>query len=166
MSLKRIARFYTLRFKRLQGSPHSLALGAAIGSAVGATPTLPFHNILILAFTLSSRSNPIAGILSANVVSNPLTFGPQYYLAWEIGDFLLPGRLSWEKISNTLNLIKHQGLLESLSTLRDMGGDTVLVMLTGGLVLAIPSGLITYFFVYRFFIRLRARRQKKHLLNN
>ncbi|MBM9616759.1 DUF2062 domain-containing protein [Desulfobulbus rhabdoformis] len=166
MSLKRIARFYSLRFKRLQGSPHSLALGAAIGSAVGATPTLPFHNILILAFTLGSRSNPIAGILAANVVSNPLTFGPQYFLAWKIGNFLLPGRLSWEKIKDTLYLIKHQGLTESFSTLSNMGGDTVLVMLAGGIVLAIPSGLLTYYFVYRFFLRIRARRQKKHILDN
>jgi uncharacterized protein (DUF2062 family) len=38
------------------------------------------------------RINPIAGILAVNVVSNPLTIIPQYYLAWKIGDFFLPGR--------------------------------------------------------------------------
>ncbi|MGD9950755.1 MAG: DUF2062 domain-containing protein, partial [Desulfobulbus sp.] len=158
--------FYFIRFKRLQGSTHSLALGTAIGAAVGATPTLPLHNILILALTLPLRANPIAGILAANVVSNPLTFGPQYYLAWKIGNFFLPGRLSWEKIQQTLTLIKSQGIMDSLEILRNMGGDTVLVMLTGGIVLAIPCGLLTYLIVFRFFARLRAKKQQKHLLNN
>nr|WP_321464655.1 DUF2062 domain-containing protein [uncultured Desulfobulbus sp.] len=166
MSLSRTARFYLIRFKRLQGSPHSLALGAAIGSAVGVTPTLPLHNLIILSLTLPLRSNPIAGIIAGTVVSNPLTFGPQYFLAWKIGNFFLPNRLSWEKIKHTLELIKSQGLMDSVSVLQAMGWDTVLVMLTGGLILAIPTGLLTYFPVYRFFSKLRAKRQQKHLLND
>lgn len=165
MSLKRTARFYFIRFKRLQGSTRSLALGAAIGTAVGATPTLPLHNILILGLTLPLRVNPIAGILAANVVSNPLTFLPQYYLAWMIGDFFLPGRLSWQKISDTLTLIKTEGIMESLDTLRAMGLDAILVMLTGGMVLAIPTGLLTYVLVFRFFAKVRQKRREKHLLN-
>lgn len=166
MNLKRAARYYFTRFKRLQGSTHSLAMGAAIGSAVGATPTLPLHNVLILALTLPLRVNPIAGILAANVVSNPLTFGPQYYLAWKIGDLLLPGRLSWEKISTTLTQIKTQGLMDSLDILRALGWDAIVVMLSGGMVLALPCGVITYLLVFRFFTRIRARRREKHLLNN
>jgi len=166
MSLKRTARFFFLRFKRLQGSPHSLALGSAIGSAVGATPTLPLHNVLILALTLPLRANPIAGILAANVVSNPLTFGPQYFLAWKIGDFFLPGRLGWDKIQHTLALMKSQGIMDSLGTLKTLGWDTVLVMLTGGMVLAIPSGILTYLFVHRFYTKIRAKRRQRHLLNN
>lgn len=165
MSLSRTVRFYTLRFKRLQGSNRSLALGAAIGSAVGVTPTLPLHNLIILGLTLLFRVNPIAGIITANIVSNPLTFVPQYFLAWKIGDFFLPGRLTWEKIKSVLALIKAEGIMESLDTLRAMGVDAILVMLAGGLVLAIPAGLLTYFLVFRFFTRLRQKRREKHLLN-
>lgn len=166
MSLKRTAYFFFLRFKRLQGSPHSLALGAAIGSAVGATPTLPFHNILILTLTLPLRANPIAGILAANVVSNPLTFGPQYYLAWKIGNFFLPGRLGWEKIQHFLTLVKSQGIMDSLGTLQSLGWNTVLVMLTGGLLMAIPSGVVSYLFVHRFYTKIRNKRRQRHLLNS
>jgi len=166
MSLKRTARFYFLRFKRLQGSPHSLALGSAIGSAVGATPTLPFHNILILALALPLRANPIAAILAATVVSNPLTFGPQYYLAWKIGNFFLPGRLGWDKIQSTLTLVKSQGIMDCLGTLKALGWDTVLVMMTGGMILALPIGIFTYLFVHRFYTRIRFKRRQKHLLNN
>jgi uncharacterized protein (DUF2062 family) len=165
MSLSRTIRFYTLRFKRLQGSSRSLALGSAIGAAVGVTPTLPLHNVLILGLTLLSRVNPIAGIIAANIVSNPLTFVPQYFLAWKIGDFFLPGRLSWEKISGTLTLIKEVGIMGSLDVIRQLGFDAILVMMTGGMVLAVPTGVLTYMLVYRFFAKIREKRRQKHLLN-
>jgi len=166
MSLSRTVRYYTLRFKRLQGSNRSLALGAAIGSAIGVTPTLPLHNILILGLTLLFRVNPIAGIITANIVSNPLTFVPQYFLAWKIGDFFLPGRLTWEKIKEVLALIKAEGIMDSLDTLQAMGVDALLVLLAGGLVLAIPAGLLTYIIVFRFFATLQQKRRQKHLLNH
>jgi len=165
MSLSRTVRFYTLRFKRLQGSNRSLAMGAAIGSAVGVTPTLPLHNIMILGITLLFRVNPIAGIITANIVSNPLTFAPQYFLAWKIGDYFLPGRLTWEKIKSVLALIKTEGIMESLDTIRAMGFDAILVMMVGGAVLAIPAGIITYIIVFRFFTRIQEKRRQKHLLN-
>jgi len=165
MSLSRTVRFYTLRFKRLQGSNRSLAMGAAIGSAVGLTPTLPLHNIMILGLTLLFRVNPIAGIITANIVSNPLTFVPQYFLAWKIGDFFLPGRLTWEKIKSILALIKTEGIMESLDTIRAMGFDAIAVMMVGGVALAIPAGIITYVMVFRFFARLQEKRRQKHLLN-
>ena len=107
MPLPRAIRYRLHRFKRLQGSIHSLSLGAAIGAAIGITPTIPLHSVLILAATLACRSNPIAGILAATVVSNPLTLVPQYWLAWRIGDWFLPGRLCWERLAETLELIIH-----------------------------------------------------------
>lgn len=166
MSLSRTVRYYTLRFKRLQGSNRSLALGAAFGSAIGVTPTLPLHTVLILGLTLPFRANPVAGIITASIVSNPLTFVPQYFLAWKIGDFFLPGRLTWEKIKTTLDLIKTVGIRDSLEALQAMGLDALLVMLTGGLVLAIPAGILTYIIVFRFFAGLKQKRRQKHLLNN
>jgi uncharacterized protein (DUF2062 family) len=165
MSLSRTLRFYSLRFKRLQGSTRSLALGAAIGTAVGATPTLPLHNVLILGLTLLFRVNPIAGLITANIVSNPLTFVPQYFFAWKIGDFFLPGRLTWEKIQGILALIKEKGIMDSLDLIRQLGFDAILVMLTGGLVLAVPTGILTYIIVFRIFAKIREKRRNKHLLN-
>lgn len=165
MSLSRTLRFYSLRFKRLQGSTRSLALGAAIGTAVGATPTLPLHNVLILGLTLLFRVNPIAGLITANIVSNPLTFVPQYFFAWKIGDFFLPGRLTWEKIQGILALIKEKGIMDALDVISQMGFDAILVMLTGGLVLALPTGILTYIIVFRLFTKIREKRRNKHLLN-
>ena len=165
MPLPRALRYRLHRFKRLQGSIHSLSLGAGLGAAIGITPTIPLHSVLILAATLACRSNPIAGIFAATVVSNPLTLVPQYWLAWRIGDWFLPGRLSWDRLRATLELFHTRGLMDSLQVLGDMGMDALLVMLAGGLVLALPTGLCTYVLVRRLFTRLRNRRRQAHLLN-
>ena len=157
MPLPRAIRYRLHRFKRLQGSIHSLSLGAAIGAAIGITPTIPLHSVLILAATLACRSNPIAGILAATVVSNPLTLVPQYWLAWRIGDWFL---------AETLDLIHIKGIRDSLQVLGDLSTDALLVMLAGGVVLALPTGLCAYLLVHRFFTRLRNRRRRAHLLND
>ena len=166
MALSRTARYYFLRFKRLQGSSRSLALGSAIGAAVGITPTIPLHTILIVSLALLFRVNPIAGILAGTVVSNPLTIPPQYFFCWKIGDFLLPGRLTWTRIQDLLGLIQQEGLMDSLGLISQLGVNAILVMLIGGIVLAVPTGILTYIFVYRFFSRLSQKRRDKHLLNN
>jgi uncharacterized protein (DUF2062 family) len=46
-----------------------------------------------------------------------------------------------------------------------LGFDAMLVLQTGGLVLAIPLGIITYLISIRFFARLQEEKQQKHLLN-
>ena len=166
MPLPRAFRYSIIRFKRLQGSVPSVAMGSAIGAAIGITPTVPLHNILIIGLTLLFRVNPIAGVLMGTVVSNPLTLVPQYYLAWKIGDFCLPGRLTWERLQQILELIRTKGLMDSVRTIGDLGFDALLVMMTGGLILAVPTGVVTYLLIYRLFLGLRQKRRQKHLLNN
>ncbi len=164
--IRRTLRYHYLRFKRLQGAPSSLAMGAAIGSAVAITPTLPLHTVIIVCLTLLLRVSTVAAIIAGTIVSNPLTFVPQYYLAWRIGNFFLPGRLNWDRIEQVLTQIRAQGLLDSLHTLSHLSIDAILVMMAGGVALAIPAGLVTYVFTYWFFTNLRLKRQQKHLLNH
>ncbi len=163
--LRRTARYYFLRLKRLQGSPYSLAMGLALGSSIAITPTLPLHTVMIVSSTLLLRVNTIADLLIATVISNPLTFIPQYWLAWRIGDFFFPDRLSWLRLKTVLTTLMDQGIIDSLHTLSKLSMDAMLVLLTGGMILAIPLGLITYFVSYDFFYKLRQKRQQKHLLN-
>ncbi len=163
--LRRTARYYFLRLKRLQGSPYSLAMGLALGSSIAITPTLPLHTVMIIACTLLLRVNTIAALLIATVISNPLTFIPQYWLAWKIGDFFFPDRLTWLRLKTVLTTLTDQGIIDSLHTLSKLSVDAMLVLLTGGMILAIPIGLLTYFLSYDFFYKLRQKRQQKHLLN-
>ena len=70
-----------------------------------------------------------------------------------------------ERLAETLELIHTKGIRDSLQVLGDLGTDALLVMLAGGLVLAVPTGLCTYVLVRRLFTRLRNRRRQAHLLN-
>ncbi len=163
--LQRLGRYYYLRFIRLRGTPYSLAMGTSLGAAIAITPTLPLHTIVIIGVTLLLRVNTIAALIAGTVVSNPLTFAAQYYLSWKIGDLILPDRLSWERLQEVLAMVREAGILEGLKILSHQSFDAILVMLTGGLVLAIPMGAVTYFLSYRFFAHLQEKRQQKHLLN-
>lgn len=162
---RRASRYYYLRFLRLQGSPSSLALGSALGASIAVTPTLPLHTLCIVAVTLLLRVNTIAALMAGAVISNPLTFAGQYYLSWKIGSILLPGRLDWEQLHGILVLIRHSSFLDGIHIMGQLGFDAMLVLQTGGLVLAIPLGIITYLIAIRFFARLQEKKQQKHLLN-
>ncbi len=162
---RRAGRYYYLRFLRLQGSPSSLALGSALGASIAVTPTLPLHTICIVGVTLLLRVNTLAALLVGTIVSNPLTFAGQYYLSWKIGSILLPGRLDWEQLHGILVLIRQASFLEGIKVMGQLGFDAMLVLQTGGLVLAIPLGITTYLITMRFFVRLQEKKQQKHLLN-
>ena len=162
---RRTIRYYFIRLKRLRGTPYSLAMGAALGAAVAITPTLPLHTVMIICLTLLFRVNTIAGIIIATLISNPLTFIPQYWLAWRIGDWIFPGRLDWSRIQTFLEAIRHQSLLDSLRTFSHLSVDALLVLQTGGIILAIPTGVGTYFLTRAFFEKIQKKRQQKHLLN-
>lgn len=161
---RRLTRLYYLRFIRLKGSPSSLAKGAAVGAAIAITPTLPLHTVMIIGATLLFRVNTIAAIIIAAVISNPLTFAAQYFLAWRIGDILLPHRLSWERLQQVLAVTKEAGLVDGFKTLSHLSVDAMLVMMTGGIILAIPTAIITYYASYHLFDKIQKNRQEKHLL--
>lgn len=163
--MKRTIRYYYLKLLRLQGDPHSLAMGIAIGLLVGVTPTIPLHTLLILLLVGLFRGNLIAALIAATAISNPLTWLPQYYLSWRLGDWLLPGRLSWERIKAMLELFAADaGIGESLAAIGRMGMEALTVMLLGGLLLALPIAVGGYYLALRFFIAVRHKRRQKHIL--
>lgn len=164
-NISRTIQYYFIRFKRLQGDPVSLALGCAVGVLIGISPTLPLHTVLIIGITLLFRISTIAGLITATVVSNPLTFVPQYYLCWLVGNWVLPGKLSWQGMQEELNLLMRSGFGESLKSISVLGIDAILVMLTGGFITGIPLAVATYFLTVHFFIKIQEKRKKKHLLH-
>jgi hypothetical protein len=165
MKPNRTARYYYLKFLRLQGDPHSLALGVAVGLFVGITPTIPLHSALILILAWILRGNILAALIAATAISNPLTWLPQYYFCWRLGSWLLPGRLSWTRIQELLGVLTSgTGFKESLALLGQLGLEAVAVMLVGGILLAIPFTCAGYILSFKFFRALRKKRQEKHIL--
>lgn len=166
MELRRLARYHYLRFLRLQGDPHPLAMGVAIGIFIGISPTLPLHTVMIIGVTLLMRVSTVSAIIAAAVVSNPLTFVPQYYLSWVVGDFILPGKLSWQRMEHALSTVMEQGFGEGLQTVLHLGIDAITVMLLGGCLLGIVPAIGGYFLSYRFFQKLEEKRRRRRSKNN
>jgi uncharacterized protein (DUF2062 family) len=161
----RLARYYYLRFIRLKGHPSVLARGVAIGTFIGITPTIPFHTIIALSLSFLFRGSKVAALLASILVSNPLTFFPQYYLSWQIGNRLLPGKHSWEDVSELINLISSGAKFsETLAALSHVGINSLTVLIGGGIVLAIPFTIAFYYLSYKFFCTIHKRRLEKHKL--
>jgi uncharacterized protein (DUF2062 family) len=162
---QRTLRYYALRLKRLGGDPRSLAMGTAVGMFIGITPTVPLHTVTIISTTLLMRVNTLTALISATIVSNPLTFVPQYYLCWKIGSIILPDKLTWTRLQEVIAVITNEGFFVSLKTISTLSFDAVLVMMIGGFLLALPSALISYYISLHFFIKFREKRRRKHLLD-
>ena len=157
--LQRRLRYYKLRFLRLQGDPKSIARGVALGTFIGLTPTLPLHTIATVIIGPLIRANLVAAFMAGFLVCNPLTYVPQYYLAWLIGSALTPYDLTWERIKAVMEiLLSGSGYQASLQALSHLGADAIIVMCLGGAVLATPFAVAGYIMTFRFFKHRRRRR--------
>lgn len=91
------ARFYNTknvkrlvaRLKHLQGDPHRIALGMAVGVFIGVTPTFPFHTMLALAIATLMRGSPAAAAIGV-WFGNPLTM--PFFLCRQLQDRLADAR--------------------------------------------------------------------------
>lgn len=166
MNVQRTSRYFFLKLLRLKGSPHSIALGGAIGVFIGLTPTIPLHTVIILVLTLLTRTSFIAGLTTSILVSNPLTYVPHYYLALVIGNLVTPFHLNWERVRQVLDLVLADASFEArLRPLLSIGYEAVFVMLAGGFVLSLPAGVITYYLCHFLVTSYRSRRRQKQILS-
>jgi len=150
--LQRRLRYYKLRFLRLKGNPKSIARGVALGTFIGITPTLPLHTIATLIIAPLIRANLIGAFMAGFIVCNPLTYVPQYYLSWLIGNALTPYDLTWERIKAVLDIVlSGAGYQVTFSALSRLGIDAVIVMCLGGAILATPFTVVAYVVTFRFF---------------
>ncbi len=166
MKLWRIIKYYFLKFKRLQGSPHALAGGTAIGVFVGLTPTMPLHTILIIFLSLLTRTSTLAGIIISWIVCNPLTYLAIYYFSAVVGNHLTPYELNLMNVQIALEqAMAGDGIQNSLTILAQSGYEALVVMGVGGFCLALPFALVSYYLALIFFVQIQKKRIKKHVLS-
>lgn len=167
MNLSRLQKFYYLKFLRIKGDPSSIAWGSFIGAFIGTMPIMPFHTIGIIALCVLSRKSTMAGLLTSLAISNPFTYIPIYYACLKIGNFLTPYQMKWSNISDILEVIlSGNDFKEAVQTVTHLGSEMIFVMLTGGFVLALPTALACYCFTLRLFIKIREKRQQRHILRD
>ncbi len=142
------------KFKELQGSPTYLARGVVIGVFVGFAPLMPFKSAIILTTTVLLSCSTVAALLSCTIICNPLTYIPLYYIAWVIGDFLLPGKASWILLEQTITQMQQSSISEAIALAADVGLETIIVVLAGGCVLALPFAFFSYPIAHHLFQKM------------
>jgi len=163
---RRAARYYYLRFVRLRGHPSVLARGVAVGTFIGITPTIPFHTILALIFAIILRGSKVTALLAAVIVSNPLTFFLQYYFSWKIGNWFTPAEHSWDEVSGLLDaVVNGENYRGAFTVLAEIGLDSLVILIGGGIILATPFTIAFYVLTYMFFRSINKKRLEKHVLD-
>lgn len=141
----------------------ALARGTAVGVCIGIAPLMPFKSLLILFFTVATKSSAVAAFIACTIICNPVTYVPLYYLAWLVGNFLLPGRAGWATLKVTLARMQEVGFLEAAVLAGQLGFNAIAVLLVGGLVLAMPVAFFSYPAALRFFKRRERIRSERRL---
>lgn len=149
MTLKRTLKYWWLKFRRLQGDPRKLAWGMALGVFIGVTPTIPFHTVLALTLAPLLRLSVVTAYMGI-WISNPLTWVPQYLLAYEVGRRLLFR-------GEPLSIPEHLDLSAFLHLIWRGG----LALQVGGLVIAVPPAVASYFLTLWVVKRYRQHRARK-----
>ena len=136
------------RVKKLEGDPHYVAMGMAIGVFIGITPTMPFHTVLAVALAIVLRGSKAAAALGV-WFSNPVTAPIFYWGSYKAGMYLLGHPAPFD--------VKYESLLELL----DLGLDVTIAMIAGGIILGILPGIASYFISRKVIMTIRRRRASK-----
>jgi len=141
-------REFVQRVKNLEGDPHYVAMGLAIGVFIGITPTIPFHTVLAVALAFLLRGSKVAAALGV-WFSNPITAPIFYWGSYKAGMYILGNPAPFD--------IKYESILELL----DLGMDVTIAMLAGGIILGILPGIASYFITRKIIMTVRLRRESK-----
>ena len=141
-------REFVQRVKNLEGDPHYVAMGLAIGVFVGMTPTIPFHTALAVALAFIFRGSKAAAALGV-WFSNPITAPIFYWGSYKLGMYLLGNPAPFD--------IKYESILELLN----LGMDVTIAMIAGGIILGVLPGIASYFITRKIITTIRLRRALK-----
>ena len=141
------------RVKELQGDPHYIAMGVAIGVFVGVTPTIPFHTVLAIALAFVLRGSKPAAIIGV-WFANPVTVPLFYIGSYKVGVFVfggaggdLPGLGPLLETLEGPYALAHK--FDVLGEFFNHHFDVACMMLAGGILLGIPLAVISYFVTRR-----------------
>lgn len=134
---RRSLTYFRKRVLRLNGSPHTVAIGFAAGLVVAWSPLFGFHYVLALTLAFLVRGNIVAAVLGTTI-GNPLTLPAMWALDYKVGEFLLGGPAG----------PKPPHLLHSLAAQSfDAIWPVVKPLFLGSIPLGLISGAISYFIV-------------------
>lgn len=175
---RRFGVYHLKRLVRLPGTPHSIAVGVACGTAISFTPLIGFHLLGGVLLTLALRGNLLAGV-AGTLIGNPWTLPFMWLASYEVGQFLLgdpsgaTAPAPWASAdlvgygSAVGELAMTQGLVAAFERL--LADISVLAwpVLVGSIPVGIVAGLAVYFPLVRVIAayqeaRRRRRERRRH----
>jgi uncharacterized protein (DUF2062 family) len=144
--LKNKIKAFIKNAKTLQGDPHYIAMGMAIGVFIGITPTFPLHTVLAVALALVFRGSKPAAALGV-WVGNPITMPFFYFGSYKIGMLILGNSVPFDE--------KYISIPELLK----LGMDVTVALIAGGALLGILPAVCSYFIVRKIFTNIRSRKK-------
>src|SRR5438477_892721 len=150
--LKRWLAAHHLTLMTLPDTPHSIALGAAIGMFFGFTPLFGLKTLLSIVGTWLCKGNKIAAFISVTLHDIILPFWPAIFL-WEyrMGMWVLYGRVPQRPGFRHVALVDYMAWTTFLTLGRPL--------LVGSLFFALPAAILVYFGLRGVLARAQAKRR-------
>ncbi len=149
----------------LNDTPHSIALGAAIGTFVAFTPTVGIQMLVVLAIAWILkpffRFNKFAGLIAV-YISNPVTTLPIYWFNYWIGSFFIPGNLTRERLATVLS---YQSLWQWSKSMWALLVEIGWPLLLGSVIIGVICALPTYPLV-KWLVEAVQHRKRHHRANS
>ena len=78
------------------------------------------------------------------------------------GNWLTPFELSWDRIHQLMDsFTARQGLTHAIGAITGLGFETIIVMILGGCIVALPFSIFSYYFALYFFRRIRDKKSTR-----
>lgn len=135
----------------LDDTPHSIALGAAVGLFIAWTPTVGIHMIAVLALAALLRANKVAGLIAVQI-SNPFTIAPMYWIDYRLGSAFIHVAVTRDELEA---ILRYDGWTEWWHAFWKVCVDLAGPMWIGGLILALAHALPGYWIIRRAVDRFR-----------
>lgn len=130
---KRRLRYFYWRLMRQKGSAEFLARGLAAGVFAGLFPLFGIQTMFGIGLAIPLRGSKLMAAVGT-WVSNPITYGPIYFLNFEVGQWLLGSDEVFDINS-----------FESASTLLEVGSDFLTILFVGCFLMGALSAVASYF---------------------
>ena len=150
---KRWMRAHHMTLMTLPDTPHSIALGSAIGMFFGFTPLFGLKTVLAFLTTWACKGNKTAAVITVQLHDLLLPFVPaMFFWQYKLGMWTLYHRVPQRPGFRRVAL----GDFMEWTTFLTVGRP----ILVGSLFFAVPAALLVYFGLRGVLIRSRARNDK------
>ena len=161
MKFSRQIRYYYIRFIRLRGDPHELALGMCFGIFTGLMPVMPFQMALAVGLALLFKGSKITAALGT-WISNPLNWYFLYYFSYKLGAVVLGIHGDKAMFSSIMTSIRlGEDSMVIVEKILTAGGLMGAAFLLGGLIMGVTVSIPAYFIFLYIFRRIRAWRESR-----